>query len=758
MKGTIFSADFVKDNNGDLRLLEFNTDTGIISSSIPHIDFSPITSIISSSNISEVHVILKPSGTRLINLFSASVASDAPSVTTFTTTIEDSNAIYPTAVEDSGDKFILRQAYDEAAIFDSTYCANNVELLKLYDDNEDNDAVVQFRYDSANYSHNNIPVNVNSANIPDTVVKPASSAPGVLLEFHKIGGSGTLEENFNEYYNAVPTGSLIMPYYFDDNNTHAKSIRTFNILYGDNLDLVNVGAYEVDAVLEKPTSIAWDTSVSINKLDVKHYYEFATNSFKWKSGGVFEEEEIIREDGSSLRLSSASVGDIVHSYYVSGSPDTDDVNEYTNWSFPGENLPEGSYATSSVIINTTELSVKDNVINHVTVEEGKDFRIDSSMHVLAYDEDRDCLRYTCVADLEPNKFKLVNDSGSNYSIIGNDFEILDGDYNSYILDMEEADTFFIKAGVGVKLMTHNCFVAGTKITLANGDTVNIEDLKPGDKVKSVDLSNGWSIEDQELETISKTSANTTYKIITSTGSFRGTAQHPMYVEGNWIPLKGLKIGDKLKNIHSEEIEIVKIEKIDETVDVYNLINVSKNHNFFVWDFLAHNKAGPGPLTCFVAGTKITMADSSYKNIEEIVIGDEVLSFDDNNQKVTGKVTGIDHSHTIGSHADACKTLGHGPSAYYLNGDTSLQFTPEHPFKVDMGWASLVPDPEQEPYKTDGFTRVLKLGDKIFDTEKNNWIEITSIDNVEYPEDKPVYNITVDTYHNYTAGNKVVHNK
>lgn len=754
MKGTIFSADFVRDNNGDLKLLEFNTDTGIISSSIPHIDFSPITSIISSSNISEVHVIYKPSGTRLVNLFSASIASGAPSVTTFNKTIEDANTIYPTSVEDSGDKFILRLAYDEAAVFDSTYCANNVELFKLYDDNEDSDAVVHYKYDSADYSHNNLPVNLNSTNIPDTVVKPKSSGPGVLLEFHKIGGSGTTEEKFTSYCNAVPTGSIIMPYYFDDNNTHASSIRSFNILYGDDLNIVNVGSYEVDAVLEKPTSIDWDTSVSINKLNVKHYYEFATNSFKWKSGGVFEEEEIIKADGSPLLLSSASVGDIVQSYYVSGSPDTDNVNEYTDWNFPGENLPEGSYATSSVIINTTELSVKDNVINHVTVEEGKDFRIDSSMHVLAYDIERDCLRYTCVVDLEPNKFKLVNDSGSNYPIISNDFEILDGDYNSYILDMEEADTFFIKAGVGVKLMTHNCFVAGTKITLANGDTANIEDLKPGDKVKSVDLTQGWSIEDQELESISKTSTNTTFKVTTSAGSFRGTAQHPMYVEGNWVPLQGLKIGDKLKNIKSEEVEIVKIEKIDETIDVYNLINVSKNHNFFVWDFLTHNKE----LTCFIAETKITMVDGSTKNIEEIVIGDEVLSYDDNNQKVTGKVIGIDHSHTIGSHADACQTLGHGPSAYYLNGDTSLQFTPEHPFKVEMGWASLVPDPEQEPYKSDGFTNVLKVGDKIFDSEKNDWIEITSIDNIQYPEDKPVYNITVDNYHNYTAGNKIVHNK
>lgn len=33
-------------------------------------------------------------------------------------------------------------------------------------------------------------------------------------------------------------------------------------------------------------------------------------------------------------------------------------------------------------------------------------------------------------------------------------------------------------------------------------------------------------------------------------------------------------------------------------------------------------------TCFVAGTKITMADGSLKNIENIVEGDRVLSYDE----------------------------------------------------------------------------------------------------------------------------------
>ena len=37
--------------------------------------------------------------------------------------------------------------------------------------------------------------------------------------------------------------------------------------------------------------------------------------------------------------------------------------------------------------------------------------------------------------------------------------------------------------------------------------------------------------------------------------------------------------------------------------------------------------------CFLAGTKILMSDHSYKNIEDMEIGDEVISWDEANNKI-----------------------------------------------------------------------------------------------------------------------------
>ena len=60
MKGTLFSADFVKDSNGDLRLLELNTDTGFIDQELVNFDFSGFLSVLSSNNITTLDIIYKP--------------------------------------------------------------------------------------------------------------------------------------------------------------------------------------------------------------------------------------------------------------------------------------------------------------------------------------------------------------------------------------------------------------------------------------------------------------------------------------------------------------------------------------------------------------------------------------------------------------------------------------------------------------------------------------------------------------------------
>lgn len=88
--------------------------------------------------------------------------------------------------------------------------------------------------------------------------------------------------------------------------------------------------------------------------------------------------------------------------------------------------------------------------------------------------------------------------------------------------------------------------------------------------------------------------------------------------------------------------------------------------------------GAGGTTCFVAGTKVTMADKTLKNIENIKEGDEILSYN-----VSTKEFGIDKvlplPEILGNYQKIIATYEDG---------TKNEFSPAHPFYVDgKGWAS-----------------------------------------------------------------------
>ena len=83
-------------------------------------------------------------------------------------------------------------------------------------------------------------------------------------------------------------------------------------------------------------------------------------------------------------------------------------------------------------------------------------------------------------------------------------------------------------------------------------------------------------------------------------------------------------------------------------------------------------------TCFVAGTKVTMADKTYKNIEDVKEGDKILSYN-----ISTKKFGVDEVLPLP------KILGNYKKiiAIYKDG-TKNEFSPAHPFYiVGKGWAS-----------------------------------------------------------------------
>ncbi|MFB5268840.1 polymorphic toxin-type HINT domain-containing protein [Paenibacillus enshidis] len=122
--------------------------------------------------------------------------------------------------------------------------------------------------------------------------------------------------------------------------------------------------------------------------------------------------------------------------------------------------------------------------------------------------------------------------------------------------------------------------------------------------------------------------------------------------------------------------------------------------------------------CFAAGTTV-QTDEGEKNIEDIKVGDKVLS----KNEETGDV----------AYREVTATFNHGTDEIYNIhvGSQTIESTFNHPFYVqDKGWT---------------FVKDLKVGDLLVQSDGNT-LKIESIELVH--KHVAVYNMTVDDFHTY----------
>jgi len=156
--------------------------------------------------------------------------------------------------------------------------------------------------------------------------------------------------------------------------------------------------------------------------------------------------------------------------------------------------------------------------------------------------------------------------------------------------------------------------------------------------------------------------------------------------------------------------------------------------------LTHNKS------CFVAGSKVLMGDGIEKNIEEILVGDIVVSYNELESSVeTRNVTEV-YSPT---HDDLIELL--------LSDGTKIVSTFDHPYYVNnMDLASYEPKWTNERYKLPTEVVKIEIGNQV---HKHNGekLEIISINELERVQTQ-TYIISVEGNRNFYLNGILVHNK
>ena len=770
MKGTLFSADFVKDSDENLRLLELNTDTGFITNTLPtRFDFAGFISILSSNSITELIIVYKSIQTEFVDLLTSTIATDATFITTVTKQKEASSTIYPTSPTDSAEKFILRLAYDENALFDSTYCKQRTNVQKLFYDNSATGSIPEFYYSGSDYTINTLRSNINDhSTLPDFVIK-GKSEEHLPLSFIKLGNSDSSSADritdFIDNYN-YSEAKTVEKYHFIasdiTDNSKVSGIRTIGIVYGTDIEYVTIGQWRVESFLEIPTAseidyiTADDSQIFERRYHDKHYYQLTSNWLRLVEGdGFYLNSSVINPDNTTSAIQSYEVDDGVKSFFINGLPDGDNIDIYNAWSSSGRTLPTGSYVTSSTVQSLSELDINNSygILGELQVSENESIYSTVGKHYLVYNTGSDEMTFQPLYDIETGKDFLIDASGSLIPITSNKLIIIENTITGslYKLNVEETDTYFISSSAAPFIVHNACFIAGTQITLSDWSTKNIEDVVVGDVVISFNEETGKQ-EDKEVLSLLSPLHDDLVKYTLSNGTvITSTFDHPYYVNGlelasyrpEWTNeryevLSGvieIKVGDvvNLESNDESSAHIISIEEQPTEATQTYIFHVKDNMNFYVNGILTHNKIGG---CCFVSGTKISLANGDVKDIEDIVVGDEVI----------GWKTGERSNSVVVS---LKPTILANRKLHTIN-DLKTQFTDEHPFLTQGGWKSIKPDEGTE-------YGILKVGDKI--NYCGEWVEIQTLNELEGEGyHQSVYNFTVKDINSYIADGIIVHNK
>lgn len=161
-----------------------------------------------------------------------------------------------------------------------------------------------------------------------------------------------------------------------------------------------------------------------------------------------------------------------------------------------------------------------------------------------------------------------------------------------------------------------CFLEGTQILLGDGTTKNIEHVKIGDTILTLDSDTSSEL---VKDTVTDTFKHIVSDYMTINNHLHVTSIHKIFLNHIWQEAKNAKIGDTLLDQHGNKVVIGSISYQTGNFRVYNL-STSNHHTFFADGIYVHNDKGDGARQNFV--------DTLYWNphVETDANGDATVTF------------------------------------------------------------------------------------------------------------------------------------
>ncbi len=476
MKGVLVGTDYVKDIDGSFKVLEINTSIGLTwNNASNYFLTSALDPIISGSSYTEAHLIRTSLQNSHTNDLSASFSEENMSVNAedllieyltgsgMTVTLHNAaNGIVPD-VEDADNKFILRQAYDQTAVFDETYCKDNFKFLKtVYD--QDNNAIpktfIPNTGSAASFTFDSIGSTVrDNGAYPNYLIKERypttdySSYPKIYKAadtFAVTALKNGLQENeyLQEY--VLDSSSLV--------DGKLPTYRTIELLYGSSLDKVNMTKGQVLTTLSPlGSSIDLDDN---NEVQVWDRAKMIHKISKYGSQAPIGLDTNLLLSGSGINISGADLetGTILKTYDIPDLAEASASGDPQQYKYNWSGSSALAVASGSIVDTVLEsiVTIPQAVAGiEMTLDGGQKMHLalNSTLYVQEGDTDKTEFLYLedyilkDGSDITGYKVMLYNNNTSTLSPVGiTGVQYYWAQNGGFALNVEETDTYFIEDG------------------------------------------------------------------------------------------------------------------------------------------------------------------------------------------------------------------------------------------------------------------------------------------------------------------------
>ena len=369
MRTVLIGTDFMYDNDGNLKPIERNTNTGWdyiskVEDDTDSLDLTNLYEFIETNGFTSIHYIGE-----IIYLHQTLETHYTGSSVVYQFHQVGVQSITVPFIEDNDETLIIRSAYDTTALVDDTYCRDKVEFMILI---QSQSFGSQFAYlDESNQLVSNITTINNNGVHPNFVLK--SRYPGynkeVYPKFYKV----STQEELNVILENITSDYFLMENYcntINDYEGHTKVIRSLNILYPPTLESIQIGQYTKFNQNICFTDVEYNSETY--ELSIEYRDSYTTNPFNKGLPKLLDTDLVEMSDGTFKTPLELVIGDIIKTIDIPNPNGVDNTSYRTNFGITYEILISGTTYSTNKITNLKRVNLLSNV-NQLTFDDNSNW-------------------------------------------------------------------------------------------------------------------------------------------------------------------------------------------------------------------------------------------------------------------------------------------------------------------------------------------------------------------------------------------------